>query len=82
MSHYDEKVATEVGLTFHVCKVTNEDDYINYRHVLLLRYPELEGVGYPTYVMVDELEHPTMLGSIRGGIEKGKFREKLQKLLP
>lgn len=81
MSHIDAKVAAELDLEFHVCKVTEVDDYIKYRHVLLLRYPDLEGVGYPTYCLIDNLEDPKLLGSLRGGYDKGKFRSKLQDLL-
>ena len=77
MSHIDQKVADEMAIDFSVCKVTEVDDYVKFRHILLLRYPDLEGVGYPTYVLVDELENPTMLGSMRGGMDKGEFRKKL-----
>lgn len=81
MAKYDRKVAEEEGITFAVCKVTDVESYTKYREILLLRYPDLEDVGYPTYVMVDKLEEPTMIGSIRGGMDKGKFRSKLKELL-
>ena len=81
MAKFDSKVAAEEGLDYAVCKITNVDDYVKYRSVLLLKYPDLEGVGYPTYVLVDKLEEPTMLGSFRGGMDKGKFRAKLKSLL-
>lgn len=81
MAKFDSKVAEEEGVEYDVCKVTDVDDYVKYREVLHLRYPDLEGVGYPTYVLIDQLEEPTMIGSIRGGMDKGKFREKLKNLL-
>ena len=81
MAKYDSKVAGEEGVDYAVCKVTDVDDYVKYREVLILRYPNLEKVGYPTYVLVDKLEEPTMIGSIRGGMDKGKFRAKLKELL-
>ena len=81
MAKFDSKVAEEEGVDYAVCKVTNVDDYVKYRSVLLLRYPDLEKVGYPTYVLVDKLEEPKMLGSIRGGMDKGKFRAKLKALI-
>ena len=81
MSKYDAKVAGEEGVGFEVCNITDVDDYVKYRSVLLLRYPTLEKVGYPTYVLVDEIEDPTMVGSIRGGMDKGSFRTKLKKLI-
>lgn len=81
MSHIDHKVAAELDLEFHTCRVTDIDDYVKYREVLMLRYPDLEGVGYPTYIVIDQLENPTMLGSLRGGFDKGVFRTKLQEIL-
>ena len=81
MSHIDAKVAAELDLEFHVCKVTEVDDYIKYREILMLRYPDLEGVGYPTYCIVDSLESPVLVGSLRGGYDKGTFRKKLQALI-
>ncbi len=81
MAKFDSKVAEEEGVDYAVCKITKVDDFVKYRSVLLLKYPDLEGVGYPTYVLVDKLEEPTMLGSFRGGMDKGKFRAKLKELL-
>ena len=81
MSHIDAKVAAELNLEFHVCKVTEVDDYIKYREVLMLRYPDLEGVGYPTYCVIDSLEDPKLIGSLRGGYDKGAFRKKLADIL-
>lgn len=81
MSHIDAKVAGELSLDFSVCNVTDIEDYVKFREVLLLLYPDLEGVGYPSYVLVDDLENPTMLGHLKGGMDKGAFRRKLAGLL-
>ena len=89
MAKFDSKVASEEGVDFEVCKVTDVDDYVRYRDVLLLAHPDLENVGYPLYVLVDAVEpededaaasEPTMIGSIRGGMDKGRFRTKLKTL--
>ena len=81
MSHIDSKVAAELDLNFVACRVSDIDEYIKYRHILLLRYPTLDDVGYPTYVLVDDLDSPIMLGCLRGGFDKGDFRRKLQSML-
>ena len=81
MAHIDHKVAAELGLGYVKCKVSDIDEYIKYRHILLLRYPTLDDVGYPTYVLVDDLDSPVMLGALRGGFDKGDFRRKLQNML-
>ena len=81
MAHIDHKVAAELELGYVTCKVSDIDEYIKYRHILLLRYPTLDDVGYPTYVLVDDLDSPVMIGALRGGFDKGDFRRKLQTML-
>ena len=47
------------------------------------RYPNKEGMGWPTYLLVSDPEGAfTIHGEIKGGMQKGEFREKLTALLP
>jgi hypothetical protein len=51
--------------------------------VLLAQYPDKEGMGWPTYLLVTDPEGDfTIHGEIRGGMPKGDFRTKLSALLP
>ena len=56
--------------------------YTKYRKVLLTQYPKKVGMGWPTYLVV---ENPTedfhILGEIKGGMSKGDFRESLSKII-
>ena len=82
MSNYDEKVSTEIGLAFISVKMQDTQVYRKYRHILMKQYPTKEGMGWPTYLIVDSLETEfSILGEIKGGMPKGDFRSKLKNLL-
>ena len=59
------------------------ETYRKYRKVLLAQYPNKEGMGWPTYLVVEDPEGEfSIKGEIKGGMPKGDFRTKLSALLP
>lgn len=83
MSHYDARVAEELGLEFVSVMLQDTVTYRRYRRVLLARYPGKEGMGWPTYLLVSlQDEDFEIHGELRGGMPKGDFRERLRALLP
>jgi thiol-disulfide isomerase/thioredoxin len=83
MAHYDARVAEELGLEFVSVMLQDTDTYRRYRRVLLAQYPNKEGMGWPTYLLVSDVETDFVIhGEIRGGMPKGDFRERLQATLP
>ena len=82
MSFYDSKVANELDIDFISVKLQDTTVYRKYRPILLKQYPTKEGMGWPTYLLVDNPEGDfQILGELKGGIAKGDFRERLAKLI-
>ena len=82
MSHYDGKVAEELGCSFVSVMLQDTEAYRKYRRILLAQYPNKEGMGWPTYLLVSDPEGEfTIEGELKGGMQKGEFREKLSALL-
>ena len=82
MSFFDSKVADELGLEFINVKLQDTVVYRKYRPILLTQYPSKEGMGWPTYLLVDDPEGEfKIIGELKGGIPKGDFRERLVKLI-
>ena len=82
MSFYDSKVANELDIDFISVKLQDTNVYRKYRPILLKQYPTKEGMGWPTYLLVDEPEGDfRIIGELKGGIAKGEFRERLVKLV-
>ena len=52
MSHYDAKVAGELGAEFVSVMLQDTEAYRKYRKILLKQYPNKEGMGWPTYLLV------------------------------
>jgi hypothetical protein len=83
MSHYDARVAEDLGLEFVSVMLQDTDTYRRYRRVLLAQYPSKEGMGWPTYLLVSDAEADFVIhGELKGGMPKGDFRERLQACLP
>ena len=83
MSHYDSKVSEELGCSFINVMLQDTQVYRKYRKILLEKYPNKEGMGWPTYLLVDNPEdNYQIIGELRGGMSKGDFRAKLQQILP
>ncbi len=81
MSHYDSKVAEELGFEFVTVMLQDTTAYRKYRPVLLAQYPNKEGMGWPTYLLVSNPEADFSIhGELKGGMQKGEFREKLTAL--
>jgi hypothetical protein len=81
MSHYDSKVAEELGFEFISVMLQDTTAYRKYRPVLLAQYPNKEGMGWPTYLLVTDPETEFQIhGELKGGMQKGEFREKLTAL--
>ena len=82
MSHYDSKVAEELGCGFISVMLQDLEAYKKYRRILLAQYPKKEGMGWPTYLLVTDPDGDfTIQGEIKGGSQKGEFRNKLKALL-
>ena len=82
MSFFDSKVADELGLEFINVKLQDTVVYRKYRPILLTQYPSKEGMGWPTYLLVDDPDGEfKIIGELKGGIPKGDFRERLVKLI-
>ena len=56
MSNYDARVAEELGLQFVSVLLQDTHTYRRYRKVLLAQYPNKEGMGWPTYLVVSNPE--------------------------
>ena len=83
MSHYDAAVCTELGCSFVSVMLQDTDTYRRYRGVLMAQYPDKQGMGWPTYLLVSEPEGDfTIHGELKGGMPKGDFRTRLSALLP
>jgi hypothetical protein len=83
MSHYDAAVCDELGCTFVSVMLQDTDLYRRYRKVLLAQYPNKEGMGWPTYLVVSEVEADFVIhGEVKGGMPKGDFRERIRSILP
>ena len=83
MSFFDSKVANELGIEFINVKLQDTLVYRKYRSILLKQYPTKEGMGWPTYLLVDDPEGDfKIIGELKGGNAKGEFRERLAKLIP
>tara|TARA_Y100001968_G_C18868414_1_gene486015 strand:+ start:199 stop:453 length:255 start_codon:yes stop_codon:yes gene_type:complete len=82
MSFFDSKVASELGIEFINVKLQDTVVYRKYRSILLKQYPTKEGMGWPTYLLVKDPEGDfEIIGELKGGIEKGDFRERLAKFI-
>ncbi len=82
MSHYDSKVTEELNCQFIDVKMQDVQMYRKYRHILLEKYPDKQGIGWPTYLLVTEPDGEyKLLGELKGGMQKGDFRDKLTKLI-
>ena len=83
MSHYDCKVAEELGCSFISVMLQDTEMYRKYRKILLKQYPNKEGMGWPTYLLVNDPDGEFSIeGELKGGMPKGDFRTKLAALLP
>ncbi len=82
MSFYDSKVSEELGINFISVKLQDAKLYRKYRSVLLERYPNKQGMGWPTYILVNNPDGDfKIVGEIKGGMSKGDFRNKLNSLM-
>ena len=82
MSHYDSSVAQELGCEFVSVMLQDTEAYRKYRKILLKQYPNKEGMGWPTYLLVTDPEGEfTICGELKGGMPKGDFRKRLSALL-
>ena len=83
MSHYDAAVCTELGCSFVSVMLQDTEAYRRYRRVLLAQYPDKQGMGWPTYLVVSEVEADFVIhGEVKGGMPKGDFRERVRSILP
>ena len=82
MSHYDSKVSEELGCDFINVQLQDTVAYRKFRKILLAKYPNKEGMGWPTYLLVENPEGDfSILGELKGGMSKGEFRDRLKMLI-
>ena len=82
MSHYDSAVSSELGMTLITVKLQDTELYRRYRPILLKKYPNKEGMGWPTYLLVNDVDGDfEIIGEVKGGMPKGEFRKKLESLI-
>ena len=82
MSHYDAKVAEELGADFVSVMLQDTEAYRKYRKILLKQYPTKEGMGWPTYLLVNDPDGEFSIHEeLQGGMPKGEFRSRLGELL-
>ena len=82
MSHYDSLVIEELGCLFVNCMLQDTNMYRKYRNILLTQYPNKEGMGWPTYLIVKDPDSQfKIIGELKGGMSKGDFREKISSLV-
>ena len=82
MSHYDSLVSEELGCLFVNVMLQDTESYRKYRRILLSKYPNKDGMGWPTYLLVTDPEGDfTVVGELKGGMPKGDFRLRLSKLV-
>ncbi len=82
MSHYDSKICEELGIEFVGVMMQDTIMYRKYRNILLAQYPNKEGMGWPTYLLVQDPDSEfKILGEIKGGMTKGDFRDRLKKIM-
>ena len=82
MSFFDSKVAKELDIEFISVKLQDTMVYRKYRPILLRQYPTKEGMGWPTYLLVENPEGEfKIIGELKGGIAKGDFRQRLSNLV-
>ena len=82
MSHYDSLVSEELGCNFINVMLQDTDKYRKYRKILLTQYPNKEGMGWPTYLIVNNPDNDfSIVGELKGGMSKNDFRTRLTDLL-
>ena len=75
-------MAGELGAEFVSVMLQDTEAYRKYRKILLKQYPNKEGMGWPTYLLVTDPEGDfTIHGELKGGMPKGEFRTRLGELL-
>ena len=80
MSAYDSHVVEELGCKFIL--VSNDDPSTWNKYWRIYNTTPQETRGFPTYLLVSNPDGEfSILGDIRGGMDKGKFRERLSTLL-
>ena len=82
MSHYDSLVSEELGCIFINVMLQDTVNYRKYRKILLSVFPNKEGMGWPTYLIVNNPDDDfEVIGSLKGGMSKGDFRNGLLKFI-
>ncbi len=82
MSHYDALVVESLGCIFVNVMLQDTQVYRKYRNILLSKYPNKEGMGWPTYLVVSNPDSDfNVVGELKGGMPKGDFRTRLTNIL-
>lgn len=83
MSHYDSKVAKELGIEFISVNKNDAEAWSQWVYVAESLYSNPKTMGWPTYILVDHESRENFVtkGEVIGGSHKGKFRSNLQELI-
>ena len=83
MSHYDGKVAEQLGFEFHSVNEFDDELWDKWVHVAEPLYEDTDAMGWPTYILVDHVDETdfVVLGEVLGGSDKGSFRKKILELI-
>lgn len=83
MSHYDQKVASELNIEFISVEEFDDDAWDEWVHVAEPLYEDTDAMGWPTYVLVDHQSRDKFdtFGEVLGGSDKGSFRRRIKELL-
>ena len=83
MSHYDSKVAEELGVKFISIEESDDALWDRWVHVAKPLYDDTDGMGWPTYILVNHHNEKDFftIGEVVGGSDKGSFRKRLKALV-
>ena len=80
MAKFDQRAIEQLGYEFQTVKRSDPEDWEKYQYVLDQIYGPEDVIGFPSYIAVEGTSETDMvaLGEVRGGMDKGKFKEKIQ----
>lgn len=82
MRPIETAVANELEIELLEIKMQDAKLYREYRSILLEAFPGKEGMGWPTYIVVDETNDNEILGTIVGGKPKPQLKREIVACIP
>ena len=80
MAKFDQGAVEQLGYEFQTVNRGDTEEWEKYQYVLDQIYGPEDVIGFPSYIAVEGTDETDMvaLGEVRGGMDKGKFKEKIQ----